>query len=163
MMLTSSVSSQTRQFSHKAGTRSARASVLARSCPQGTGKACLASFTCRYALWEITLILKCLAIWEPYIFSLRQPSLIGRREAHRWGHELSASRHSIPCPLGRSETRAKSGPNRALPELRGGEFPENGASREGRLGRRCHGPRPRGRAWRMPPSPELGTDSRPAK
>jgi len=28
------------------------------------------------------------------------------REAHRWGHELSALCHSTPCPLGRSETGA---------------------------------------------------------
>ena len=47
---------------------------------------------------------------------------MGLREAYQWGHELSAFSHSIPCPLGRFKTRAKRGPNRVFPELRGGEF-----------------------------------------
>lgn len=42
---------------------------------------------------------------------------------------------SLHRPLGRSETGASRGPNRALPE-RGGEFPESRAPRVGRLGRR---------------------------
>lgn len=51
---------------------------------------------------------------------------MGLREAYQWGHELSAFSHSIPCPLGRFKTRAKRGPNRVFPELRGGEFWDNG-------------------------------------
>lgn len=55
---------------------------------------------------------------------------------------LSVFSHSTPCPLGRSETRAKSGPNRALPEPQGREFAENESLCEGGLGRRCHGTLP---------------------
>ena len=104
--------------------------------PDGDERATI--FACRNVLWEITITMKSLYLWEFYKCSQKQFSYVGRREAHRWGYALSAFSHSTPCPLGRSETRAKSGPNRALPESQGGEFPENGSPREGRLGRRCH-------------------------
>lgn len=125
--------------------------VRVRPSEELPGEERSAVFACRNVLREVTITVKCISLWEPYKCGLSLVFGVGRREAHRWGHELSAFSHSVPCPLGRSETRAKSGPNRALPEFRGGEFPENGAPREGRLGRRCHRPRPCGGAWRMPP------------
>ena len=91
--------------------------------PDGDERATI--FACRNVLWEITITMKSLYLWEFYKCSQKQFSYVGRREAHRWGYALSAFSHSTPCPLGRSETRAKSGPNRALSEPQGGEFSES--------------------------------------
>lgn len=87
-----------------------RACAPARRRRDASGEASAAIFAYRCVLWVVTITEKCLYIWEPYKLCLRPIPPVGRREAHQWGHELSASRHSTPCPLGRSETRAKERP-----------------------------------------------------
>ena len=85
----------------------------------------------------------CKGKWTPLSptspLSSQMKSEEGWRGAHRCGYKLSALVYSTTCPLGRSETGARSIPNEALPELQGGESPEKGPLCEGRLGRRCHG------------------------
>lgn len=86
--------------------------------PDGDERATI--FACRNVLWEITITMKSLYLWEFYKCSQKQFLYVGRREAHRWGYALSAFSHSTPCPLGRSETRAKAaltGPSLNLREV----------------------------------------------
>ena len=80
----------------------------------------------------------------------KKPCMEGRREARRWGYKLSALSLSTTCPLGRSETGARSGPNRGRVSSQ-----QTGPPCEDRLGRGWLGPSPVERPGGCPPSRSL--------